>query len=170
MCVGTIGERKNQRLLVEALRHPALSNLVAVFVGDGDARSLTDYAGAHGVADRVAVLGHRTDASRYLSIADVLVLPSRNEGLPLAVLEAMRAGVPVAASDIPEIAEALGGHGQLFAVDEPDGLAHAISRALNTQLLESGRAGSSAFVRERYSLPRMTAAYGALYGRVIAQP
>ena len=84
LCIGTIGARKNQRLLVEALAQPALRSATAVFVGDGDRRTLLDEARALGVADRIAILGYRPRASRYLTCGRVLVLPSRNEGLPLA--------------------------------------------------------------------------------------
>ena len=107
LCIGTIGVRKNQRLLVEALAQPSLSNATAVFVGDGDRRTLLEEARALGVADRIAILGYRPRASRYLACGRVLVLPSRNEGLPLSILEAFRAGVTVVASRIPELAEAL---------------------------------------------------------------
>ena len=93
LCIGTIGDRKNQALLVRALS--SLNGVAAVFIGDGDAEPLRTLAAELGVSAQVHILGYRTDASRYLTLADFLVLPSMNEGLPIAVLEAFRSGVPV---------------------------------------------------------------------------
>lgn len=168
VCIGTIGERKNQRLLVDALALAPCREVVGVFIGDGDGAGLEAYARVRGVADRVAVLGRRAHASRYLPLADVLVLPSRNEGLPLAVLESFRAGVPVVAADIPEISEALddGRYGHLFA----PGVAQALLVALRAAL--GSRGGAGAALRQRfldlYSAERMLQAYAALYERLAA--
>lgn len=129
LCIGTIGERKNQRLLIDAL--PA--NAHAVFVGDGDAASLIAHAAERGVSNRVHVLGYRRDASRYLPWADALVLPSRNEGLPIVVLEACRQGLPVIASDVPELRESLDGGrlGALFHADDVAALGDALTRVFD---------------------------------------
>jgi glycosyltransferase involved in cell wall biosynthesis len=108
LCIGTFGERKNQELLVDALATDLLRETVAVFIGDGDEGPIRTRALVRGVANRVIVLGPRPAASRYLQLADVLVLPSRNEGLPVAVIEALRASVPVVGTNIPEIVEVLG--------------------------------------------------------------
>ena len=163
LCVGTIGERKNQRLLVDALAH-GLEDIVAVFVGDGEAARLEEHARRSGVADRVVVLGHRPHASRYLALAQAAVLPSRNEGLPLFVLESLRAGVPVAASNIPEIAEALEGDGYLFEPDDADALANALRGALC--IPAHRRAALRARFDARYSSTRMFAAYATLYDQL----
>ena len=162
-CIGTIGQRKNQRLLVDALSGPGLSDIVAVFIGDGDVDGLRACAESRAVGDRVLILGHRPDASRYLAVIDALVLPSRNEGLPLAVLEALRAGTPVAAARIPEIAEALddGRCGHLFDPNDPGALTAAVRAALATTEVDRER------LRTRFSTlytqDRMLASYASLY-------
>lgn len=162
-CIGTIGERKNQRLLVDALAGNGLSDVVAVFIGDGEVEALRALAESHGVNDRVLILGHRPEASRYLAVLDALVLPSRNEGLPLAVLEALRAGTPVAAAAIPEIAEALddGRYGHLFHPDDQAALTAALRDALVTTEADRER------LRDRfaalYTRDRMLASYAGLY-------
>lgn len=174
LCVGTIGARKRQVLLVEALAHAGLDNLHAVIIGDGDGAALVDRARALNVADRLHVLGYRRDASRYLMWADLLVLPSRDEGLPLAVLEAFRAATPVVASFIPEIAEAVteGVTGFLFEADAPQALAAALVRALSTppHELERMRRTARAQFETRYRLERMAGAYDRVYQDVIAAP
>jgi L-malate glycosyltransferase len=172
VCIGTIGIRKSQHLLVDALASASLRDVTAVFVGDGDAEPLVDRALARGVRDRVVVLGYHPRASRFLTIADALVLPSRNEGLPIAVLEAFRAGVPVVATDIPEIAEIVEDHrlGFLFDSGDVDGLASALDAALRLKYPHD----FGARLRERfhacYTADRMAHAYGALYARLIDTP
>ena len=163
LCIGTIGERKNQRLLVDALAEEGAGDVVAVFIGEGDGEGLKTHARVRGVAERVIVAGHRPAASRYLPFADVLVLPSRNEGLPLAVLEALRAGTPVVAADIPEIAEALDGgrYGDLFPPNDAVGLARALRGAAD---VSAGRRDAlRARFTERYTADGMLATYETLY-------
>jgi glycosyltransferase involved in cell wall biosynthesis len=163
LCIGTIGERKNQALLIKALA--SNPRTAAVFIGDGDVSGLRAAAEQAGVAHRVRILGYRPDASRYLAHADVLVLPSRNEGLPIAVLEAFRAGVPVVASDIPEIAEAVEDRttGVLFAPDDAGALAAALDRVGNPlQRARMGEAARRTFT-SRYGTEQMLTEYERLY-------
>jgi glycosyltransferase involved in cell wall biosynthesis len=167
LCIGTIGERKNQRLLVDALAEDGAGDVAAVFIGDGDGESLKTHARVRGVAERVIAAGHWPAASRYLPFADVLVLPSRNEGLPLAVLEALRAGTPVVAADIPEIAEALDGGrcGHLFPTDDAPALARALRDAAGVS--SERRDALRARFSERYTADRMLATYETLYARLM---
>ena len=166
LCIGTIGARKNQALLVTAMA--ALPDMAVVFIGDGDGAPLQALAAALGVSTRVHVLGYRADASRYQPLADTLVLPSLNEGLPIAVLEALRAGVPVVGSAIPEIAEAVdeGGTGFLFAPGDAPALATALRRSVEPATREAMRGPARAAFASRYGLARMTAAYERLYRRL----
>ncbi len=165
LCIGTLCERKNQALLVKAL--VTLSGVEAVFIGDGDTAPLRTLAAELGVAERVHVLGYRADASRYVPEADTLVLPSRNEGLPVAVLEALRAGVPVVGSAIPEIAEAVddGRSGVLFTPDDCHALASAVRRGVDPSTRDAMRSHARAAFEQRYDLGRMIAAYESLYLR-----
>ena len=103
-CIGSVTTNKNQQLLVQAL--PCLHDLdvVAVFLGEGGDSLACDAARA-GLSDRVVVCGYQPQASRWLPMMDVLVLPSQTEGQGLVVLEAFRAGVPVVVSNIPALAD-----------------------------------------------------------------
>jgi glycosyltransferase involved in cell wall biosynthesis len=167
LCIGTINTRKNQALLVRALA--ADDNVSGIFIGDGNAAPLLQLAGEVGVAERVHVLGYRADASRYLAHADVLVLPSINEGLPIAVLEALRAGVPVVGSAIPEIAEAVtdGKTGVLFEPGHVTALASALRRALEPANHKAMRIEARQAFEANYQADRMLAAYGRLYADVL---
>ena len=80
-----------------------------VLVGDGPERAaLKDLAAARGIAGRVHFAGWRADVPEILAAADLLVLPSRWEGMPNVVLEAMAAGKPVVATRAHGVEDALG--------------------------------------------------------------
>jgi len=74
--------------------------------GDQD-EALRAQAAALGVADRLHLLGLRADVANVLAGADVFVLPSLSEGLPIALLEAMFTGCPIVASDVGDVRAAL---------------------------------------------------------------
>jgi glycosyltransferase involved in cell wall biosynthesis len=170
LCTGTIGPRKNQRLLVDALATDEGDGVAAVFIGDGDAAGLRQYARARGVGSRVLVLGPRPDASRYLALADVFALVSRSEGLPLAVLEALRDDVPVVASNVPEIREIFTGGATAWLCDPDDarGVAESLRKACRAPLAQRQRltARNRRIFLERYSRDRMIEAYHKIYERL----
>ncbi len=173
-CVGSVTENKNQRLLVDALGLLGDVAVDAVFVGEGG-EALAAYANAAGIASRVHVAGYRADACRWLPLFDLLVLPSRSEGQGLAVLEAFRAGVPVIASDIPALADLVGGdahrdpNGFLFRSDDAPDLAGAIRSALTVTPAE--RAALIARARQtcaaEYTLALMVTRHEELYERLL---
>jgi glycosyltransferase involved in cell wall biosynthesis len=119
----------------------------------------------------VHLLGLRSDVPEMLNAADVFVLSSDYEGNPLAVLEAMAAGLPVistAVGGVPELVE--GGCGLLV----PPGDAQALSKAMSCMLANAetritmGKA-SAARALERFDLKVMTKAYEDLYGELVAK-
>lgn len=167
LCIGTLGERKNQRLLVEALAFERLADTAAVFIGDGDASPIVRRAHELGVSDRAIILGHRPRASRYLPLAETLVLPSRNEGLPIVVLEALSVGIPVVATRLPEIAEAVGPDLAQFLVepDDREGLAQAIFEACRVPCLMGLHQRLRRRFVERHAESSMVTAYITLCSR-----
>src|SRR5262249_36859850 len=119
-----------------------------------------------GIADRVAFLGHRRDVPALLQVADLFVLPSLFEGLPLAALEAMAAGEPVIASRISGTDEAVadGTTGVLVPPGNPTALAQAIRTVLNDHgLAERLGAAGRARVHAEFSAGQMVRAVEASY-------
>ena len=117
------------RALAEALRGGTNASLS--FAGDGPERGrLERLAKQAGVADRVTFEGYRPAPEAWLQRIDVLVRPSTTEGMPLGVLEAMAAGVPVVASDVPGNAGLIQGaeSGILVPVGDHVALARALQR------------------------------------------
>jgi len=104
--VGRVTPAKNHELILAAAqaileRH---SNAWAVLIGLGS----TDYAGSRlskSITERFKTFEHRSDVVSFLQASDVFLFPSLNEGMPNALIEAMAAGCPVVASDIPAIRE-----------------------------------------------------------------
>jgi glycosyltransferase involved in cell wall biosynthesis len=105
--LGVLGSRKGTSDLLRALASPRLRVLRwdAVIAGNGDLDVFRAEAAALGIADRVALPGWigAKEAQALLASAAVFVLPSYNEGLPVAVLEAMAAGIPVVTTRVGAI-------------------------------------------------------------------
>jgi glycosyltransferase involved in cell wall biosynthesis len=166
--VGSLGRLSDQKafhVLVEALAELPQASLV--LVGDGPERARIERLAAElGVADRLLITGWREDAARWLAAFDVFALPSLYEGLPLAVLEAMRAGLPVVATDVGSVAEAVVPEetGLLVQPGDARAFAGALRRLLDDPELLSrmGRRGRERAL-ERFTIERRAAEFEQLY-------
>lgn len=143
--VGRLRIRKGVEVLLEAMK--ALPQARLLIAGDGEHRAALERRAAElELGAAVRFLG-RCDAGRVRGLlrrARALVVPSIYEGMPLVVLEAMEAGVPViasAVSGIPEVVED-GGTGWLVPPEEPEALADALTRAW-TDPAEAARRGAA---------------------------
>jgi glycosyltransferase involved in cell wall biosynthesis len=138
-------------------------------VGEGSAReALEAQARAMSPALRVRFAGGVDDPAPWFWAADGFVLPSRWEGLPLALLEAQAAGLPVVASDAGGVAEALddGTAGRIVPKENAEALAAAM-RAVEGDRAAARRMGEagSRRAREAWGWDRMVGAYEAVYER-----
>ncbi len=128
--VGRLTAQKNHEALVKALVD--LPDCTAVVAGEGPLRGqLVEMARKLGVTDRFRLLGEITSAEveRWMRASAVFVFPSRYEAMPMALLEAMRAGMAIVASDIPAHREVAGG-AVLLSSTSPLLLATTIQSAL----------------------------------------
>ena len=147
-----------------------IDDVRVALVGSGpDEASLQELADGLGVAAKVDWLGWSDQPRALLPGFDLLVLPSRAEGLPLSICEAMLARLPVVASAVGGIPELVvdGETGVLVPPDDPESL----SRALNALLDDEGRrARMGEAARERalrlFTAPVMARAYEALYAEI----
>jgi glycosyltransferase involved in cell wall biosynthesis len=103
--VGRLHPSKNPQMLVRAYRDAALPNAVLLIVGEG--REHDEVAALAAGDPSIRLLGYRNDAARLYRAFDMLAMPSRFEQVPLVLLEAMTAELPVAAASISSIAEFL---------------------------------------------------------------
>jgi glycosyltransferase involved in cell wall biosynthesis len=132
VALGQLGRRKGTPELLDALAAPAMRELgwEAVIAGNGTVEASRERVAALGLAERVEIPGWVDSAtvSRLLATADIFVLPSHNEGLPVAILEAMGAGLPVVTTPVGAIPElVIAGESGLLV---PAGSAAALAEAL----------------------------------------
>ncbi len=97
--VGELSKRKNQIFLVKAIEK--IKNVTLTLVGDGSERKrIETYVKKHHLDGRVIITGFTKNVGEYLKNADLYVSASRVEGLPFNILEAIKAGLPIVASDV----------------------------------------------------------------------
>lgn len=168
--LGRLTEQKCFDVLVRAL--PELPDASVVLVGDGPERpALERLADDLGVRDRLHITGWTDSARAHLCYFDVFALVSHYEAFPLAILEAMFAEVPIVATDVGSVSEAVrdGETGVLVPPGRPVDLARAIGSLLG----EPERAATLARNARRAALERFTASamasrYVQLYDRLLA--
>lgn len=166
--VGRFEDQKGLDVLLRAL--VALPQVRLLLAGDGPRReALEDLAAELGVRDRVTFTGWLDDVGELLRAVDVFVLPSRHEGLPLALLEAMMSGCPVVATTVGSVRDVVvdAGTGLLVEPDDPAALAHAVDRLLEDRALARRLAGSAAAeARARLTTRHMAEQYERLYAQL----
>ncbi len=156
---------------VSLLRSAGLP-LKLLIVGDGPERSKIEQQHAElQLGDSVQWLGQRKDIPRLLQAADVLLLTSTSEGIPLTLIEGMAAGLPIVATDVGGVAEVVeqGTTGLLARSGNPDQLAAQIRRLLSEPELRVryGQAGRQR-AEQLFSEPDMHRQYRAAYRRLSA--
>ncbi len=125
LCAARMVEQKRHDVLLRAWDQMP-SDALLLLAGDGPLRSGLEDSAAH-LGDRVRFLGARDDMDALLAAADVTVLTSDWEGLPMVVLESMAAGTPMVATDVDGVREALGdGAGVLVPPGDPGAVARAL--------------------------------------------
>ncbi|MBI5742141.1 MAG: glycosyltransferase family 4 protein [Nitrospirae bacterium] len=149
--VGRLDRAKAHEYLIDAAELVLKNNgpgVRFVFVGDGPERdSLTERIEKKGLSRYFLFLNHRKDIPRIMRGIDMHVLPSIREGFPIALLEAMAAGVPSVTTNVGGSAEAVeeGVTGFVVPPGDPEGLAEAIMKLVDNRTLmtEMGRNGRS---------------------------
>jgi glycosyltransferase involved in cell wall biosynthesis len=168
--VGRLAPQKDPLCLLEAVRGLSLGSLL--MIGEGPLRrEIHERIRRHALAGRVTLMDPRPDIPDVLAASDIFVLPSRWEGLPLAIIEAMMAGLPVVATrvgGVPELVED-GVTGFLVPPGDPKALAAALERLASNAGLRRrmGAAGRAKALRE-FRLERMLSETARLYQDLLA--
>jgi glycosyltransferase involved in cell wall biosynthesis len=165
--VGRLKAPKDFATFLAALGRIAVPYRAAI-IGDGpDRAALAELASA---AD-VELLGERDDVRHQLAASDVFVLPSRSEGMPMSILEAMAAGLPVVATRVGGVPELVAeGTGLLVPPGDVDALHAALDLVLRDAELR-GRLGRAARARveTHYALDAFRAAHIEVYERELSR-
>ncbi|WP_042886920.1 glycosyltransferase family 4 protein [Cupriavidus necator] len=163
---------KRPDAVIRAVARANLHDCELVLAGDGPQRKAMEQLAQQLAPGRIRFPGNVADIAALLASAQAFVLASDHEGLPLSVLEAMRAGLAVIASDLPGIREQIGHnkHGLLVDHNDEPGFSAALERLASDAALR-GALGSAARQRweQHYGLERMTEATWSVYRDALAR-
>jgi glycosyltransferase involved in cell wall biosynthesis len=164
--------QKNQALLIESVRG-LTSPVTLSFVGDGPLRQEAEHLASVCPAHvKVEFLGQRRDVPEILARSNMFVLSTNWEGFPISVLEAMRAGLPVIATDVDGVREAVvdGDNGILVRTRDKSALTKAIQRLILAPELRQRMGTRGRFIyKERFSLPAMLRKTSSVYALALGQ-
>ncbi|GAB6186828.1 glycosyltransferase [Thermopirellula anaerolimosa] len=170
--VARLDPLKDHRTAVRAAASLRTENLRWFFVGDGPERSTVEGEITRlDLQDRVHLLGERRDIPELLSAADAFVLTSISEGIPVTVLEAMAAGLPVAATRVGGLPELVreGETGLLVSPGDPRAVANAVKLLMaDRRKAEDWGATGRRLAEDRFSESRMHAEYRRLLEEIIS--
>ena len=175
LSVGRLSEEKGQADLVDAAaqlmeKYPALRVLI---LGEGHLNAaLQARINERKVEGVVSLLGFQSNVSDYLALADVFALPSLSEGLPLSILEALAAGIPIVSTPVGAIPTLLeDGVSALFVpIRSPGALAAAIEALITRPDLRAALARSGRnIVAETGTARTMYERYREVYGELVKQ-
>ncbi|MFH2052577.1 MAG: glycosyltransferase [bacterium] len=172
--VGRVVDAKAYPVLVEAmaLLRDRFPGLFWLQVGDGPEREdLVRAIKVRGLSDRIITAGNRRDVNDILHALDVWVMSSRREGLPVALLEAMAAELPIVATDVGGIPDAVtnGSSARLVPAEDPAALAGAIAEVIeHPELAQRLAAKARADVEARYGNREVALRIEAIYREGLA--
>jgi len=172
--IARLTEQKAHRYLFDAMASTAgLAPLHLLVVGDGDLRDdLRARVERLGLSARVHFLGARRDLGNLLAAIDLFVMPSLWEGLPLSMVLAMGAGLPVVATRVAGIPEVVqdGVTGVLVPPADVTGLGSAMAKLVSDPALrQTLGAAAAAFVRPRFGVDRYVESVTRVYDRLLAE-
>ena len=166
MFVARFDSTKDHPTLLRATRRVPDAELV--LVGDGDSRpAMQQLASDLGIGNRVHFLGRRPDIPRLLKLADLYVHASNSEGFGIAAVEAMSAGLPVLASDVPGLKEVVTGAGRLVAPSDEEALAKAIGEILQSKQIRQRMAAASQKRAAHFNIDRTVDSLIEIYESVV---
>ncbi|ENZ78429.1 MULTISPECIES: glycosyltransferase [Ralstonia] len=168
--VGRLVKEKAQATLIDAFSQlEADSDTQLLIVGDGPLRgALEQQIRDRRLTGRIRLTGARSDIPALLNGADLFVLSSDIEGMPLALGEALACGLPVVATDAAGVAELLGEYGEIVPRGDPTALAAAMHRALACGLGDAdAQAARRAHIASRFSLEAVALEWLGRYASLI---
>jgi len=171
--VGRLNPQKNFALFLDiaAQLAPRFPDLHFLLAGDGpEEQMLREKASALGIANRVTFSGYVADTRLVYLAADVLLMPSRYEGLPMTLLEAMAMGLPVVASKLDGIAEVIGDGSEGFLVPSDDAalfVERTAALLADAELSARISKNARAKIEASFSVERMTSSVEDIYDRFL---
>ena len=169
LSVGEVNQNKNHKVVIEALAKWQRKDIRYVICGIGPMEDeLKKLVETLGLANQVTFAGYRTDIGDYYQAADVFVISSYREGLPVALMEAMTACIPCVASRIRGSVDLLADSSLLFDAGDSDGLLEALKRVMDPEVARKEVARNTETL-QKFSLDEAVMAMKAIYVDVIGE-
>ncbi len=171
--VGSFTHQKNHLGVIEAFEKLHQNNSLTrlVLVGTGPLfQEIQSRASQSAAKEAIRILGPRTDVEKLMQAADLFFLPSFHEGLPIVVMEAFAAGLPVVGSRIPSLVEAMGGEtSSLAAPTDSAELARRLENVLTNELVAADlRELGNRRYRSDFSLTASTDRIHQVYSQLLS--
>jgi glycosyltransferase involved in cell wall biosynthesis len=169
--IGTVAGLRKVKDLPRLVRAVATlpTHVRLAIVGQGPERAaIAAEAAACGMADRLVMPGFMADPARWMGHFDLLALSSRSEQAPIAVLEAMAAGMPVVSPNVGDVAAIVSAENRRFIADDEAGFRGALAE-IATDSVQRAQVGEAnrRIAAERFDESTMVAAYENLYARAL---
>ena len=164
--VGRLSPEKNQKLLIKVINR--LKNLYPtiklIIVGDGEEKGNLELETVrYDVKENVIFTGRVVDVENYLCNADIFVMSSLYEGVPLSILEAMAAGLPVVSTDVGGIKDIVTDNGILVPSEDSLAMEEAILKLINNPSLREEIGKKSLLNVQKYDVKNIAEQYTKLY-------
>jgi glycosyltransferase involved in cell wall biosynthesis len=170
--IGTVAGLRKVKDLPRLVRAVATlpANVRLVIVGEGPERAMiVAEAAACGMSERLVMPGFMAEPARWIGHFDLLALSSQSEQAPIAVIEAMAAGLPVVSPDVGDVAAMVSDENRHFIATDEAGFRAAMAElAGDAPLRAQAGAANRRIAAERFDETTMVAAYENLYGRALA--
>jgi len=167
--VGRFQYQKNHECIVDAVNYLIDKNFIITCIGDGEKRDeIVTKIEERKVNAFFALVGLSNHVEEYLQNSDIFILPSRWEGLPISILEAMATGLPIIASDVGGVSDIIKHEENGILINpNPIELANALTKLINDEELRT-RIGRQALKDSgKYSIEAMTEKYEYEYRSIL---
>lgn len=169
--VGTVSRHKGQLFAIQALTYieEALRNRIRLHIigGGNGIEECRSYVKEHNLSTNVTIYGNRNDVPKLLETMDAFILPSYSEGMPMSILEAMRQGLFIFATDTGAIPEMILPEFGRIITREPKEIAETITNVIEgSELSLQAKVASRAYYLEHYTIESMVGAYAKLLSSI----
>ena len=165
--IGRFNEQKNHEGLLKAFAKivKQIPDACLDLIGDGELEDAVKLLAKElGLTESVHFLGNQTNVYPYLKNADIFLLPSKYEGMPMTIIEAMGTGLPIVASAVGGVPDMLTEEESgLLTPCDPDAVAEAVLRLAGNEQLRERLGRNAKQESRRFSAEHMAAAYCAVY-------
>lgn len=168
--VGELQSRKNHQIMIKAIGEINDPSIKYIICGRGELLSdLQELSVQKGVAKQVQFLGHRYDIAEILSVADIFAHPSQREGLGIAAIEAMAAGLPLITSNVQGIKDYVenGYNGFSYNPYDLDGFVEGLKRLINNKSMREEMGKRNQACAEKYSIEKSKVAVAEIIKKIL---